>query len=131
VLYSFASGSDGVLPKGQLTLDSAGDLYGTTLYGGKHQKGVVFELMPSSGGKWTENILYNFTGDADGGEPPAGVILDTAGNLYGTTALGGHLLKCSSESWPRFQGILGLVERVRRGGPWLTEGDGLDRRANQ
>lgn len=70
-----------------------GGLYGTTLLGGNtggQGNGTVFELTPASGGsEWTESILYNFTGGADGGRPDSGVIIDAAGNLYGTTDFGG------------------------------------------
>ncbi len=94
VLYHFTgTNGDGSQPgTGNLYLDAAGNLYGTTFYGGSGSCnggcGVVFELSPSSGG-WTENILYSFTGASDGASPEAGVILDSAGNLYGTCTGGG------------------------------------------
>ena len=89
VLYGFTGGSDGGLPAfGNLIFDSAGNLYGTTLRGGIYDAGTVFELMPSGSG-WTETTLYSFTGGSDGGYPWAGLTLDNAGNLYGTTELGG------------------------------------------
>src|SRR5207302_9679079 len=62
--------------------DAAGNLYGTTNYGGDSDAGLIFKL-DSSGG---ETILYSFRGEGDGGYPYAGVIRDSAGNLYGTTA---------------------------------------------
>jgi uncharacterized repeat protein (TIGR03803 family) len=87
ILYSFQYGSsDGFFPEGNLVFDRAKNLYGTTYEGGTG--GVVFKLTPSNGG-WTESILYNFTGGSDGGVPHAGVVFDSAGNLYGTTELGG------------------------------------------
>jgi uncharacterized repeat protein (TIGR03803 family) len=68
-------------------LDSSGNLYGTTAFGGTHGLGTVFELSPQSGGGWTERILHNFNNDgADGTEPISGLTLDSAGNLYGTTS---------------------------------------------
>ena len=93
VLYSFAGGSDGANPEfGDLTLDLAGNIYGTTPNGGSAACtggcGVVYELSPSNGG-WTEKILYSFQGGQDGAYPYAGVVFDNAGNLYGTTFLGG------------------------------------------
>jgi len=88
VLYRFTGGADGATPSfGDLTFDSAGNIYGTTTFGGNDGYGVVFELSPSGGG-WTESVLYNFNGDT-GGYPYSGVIFDTAGNLYGTTSAGG------------------------------------------
>jgi uncharacterized repeat protein (TIGR03803 family) len=90
VIYSFTGGADGVDPAAGLTWDTAGNLCGTTFYGGSGSgAGVVFELVPNSGGTWTEKVLYTFTGGADGNEPAAGVIFDQQGNLYGTTEGGG------------------------------------------
>jgi uncharacterized repeat protein (TIGR03803 family) len=66
-------------------LDSAGNLYGTSSQGGAYNFGVVYKLDPRTG---TETVLHNFTGGADGGTP-GGVILDAAGNLFGTTYYGG------------------------------------------
>jgi uncharacterized repeat protein (TIGR03803 family) len=65
--------------------DSVGDLYGTTNYGGAAGVGVVYKLDTAG----LETVLYSFTGGADGSAPYAGVIRDSAGNLYGTTELGG------------------------------------------
>lgn len=73
---------------GTLILDQAGNLYGTTQFGGPQIGGVVFELTPSPGG-WSENILYTFPYGFKGGEPYAGVVMDSAGNLYGTSSRGG------------------------------------------
>ncbi|MGC2107955.1 MAG: choice-of-anchor tandem repeat GloVer-containing protein [Candidatus Korobacteraceae bacterium] len=87
VLYAFSGGSDGGSPRfGDLVFDQAGDMYGTTYIGGNGQ-GVVYELMRSGSG-WTEQPIYAFSGP-DGANPANGVIFDSVGNLYGTTALGG------------------------------------------
>jgi uncharacterized repeat protein (TIGR03803 family) len=87
VLHSFMGGVDGQNPYfGRLILDSAGNLYGTTCYGGESGAGIVFELSPTG----AETILYSFTGGTDGSNPLAGVVRDGAGNLYGTTYYGGH-----------------------------------------
>jgi uncharacterized repeat protein (TIGR03803 family) len=97
VLYSFAGGSDGTLPTSALVADKSGNLYGTTSEGGNSSAcgpfgdqpcGVVFQLTSSSG-VWTESVIYSFTGGADGGTPYSGLLLDSAGNLYGTTNIGG------------------------------------------
>ena len=85
IIHGF-SGPDGQIPNGELVFDSAGNLYGTTLAGGTHSSGVVFKLTPHKNGTWTETVLYNFKGAADGGFPTAGLIFDAAGNLYGTTS---------------------------------------------
>ncbi len=79
---------DGVAPHGDLVFDQAGNLYGTTWNGGNHALGNVYELTPASG-FWNYSTLYSFNGGSDGEVPSAGVIFDQAGNLYGTTTLGG------------------------------------------
>ncbi len=88
VLYSFTDGSDGGYPMAGLIFDAAGNLYGTTSSGGVYDQGTVFELSQSNG-TWTETVLHSFTGQADGGIPAAGLLMDKAGNLYGTTQKGG------------------------------------------
>jgi uncharacterized repeat protein (TIGR03803 family) len=94
VLYNFTGSQDGAQPAAEMIFDSTGNLYGTTTAGGSGSCnggcGVVFELMPSSG-SWSESVLYSFTGSADGAQPSAALIFDSAGNLYGTTVLGGNL----------------------------------------
>jgi uncharacterized repeat protein (TIGR03803 family) len=84
VLYSFTI-ADGANPYAGLTRDSAGNLYGTTSAGGASNSGVVFKLDTTG----TETVLHSFTGGADGAKPSAGMIQDSAGNLYGTTYYGG------------------------------------------
>ena len=73
------------------SFDTAGNLYGTTEYGGAYRfmDGIVFKLVPNPDGTWTESVLHSFTGGADGAIPFAGLIFDAAGNLYGTTFYGG------------------------------------------
>ena len=75
-------------PRGDLAIDTAGNLYGTTNGGGAHARGSVFKLSPSSHG-WTYTTLYDFNAQSDGGWPTSGVVLDSAGNLYGMTTYGG------------------------------------------
>ncbi|HXM61564.1 MAG TPA: choice-of-anchor tandem repeat GloVer-containing protein [Terriglobales bacterium] len=89
VLYSFAGGSDPKLPYGGLVLDKAGNLYGTTEFGGTNNQGTVFEIIANTNGSWTESVLYNFTGGEDGGQPYGSLTFDSSGNLYGTTNFGG------------------------------------------
>ncbi len=91
VLYQFKgeAANDGRWPMGTLAFDKAGSLVGTTQFGGAYASGTVFQLKPTSNGTWEETILYAFSGNPDGLFPEAGVIIDTLGNLYGTTAGGG------------------------------------------
>jgi len=84
-LYLFAGGPDGATPLGGLVLDHAGNLYGTTRYGGTLDKGTIFKLQPDG----TLTILHRFTGFPDGESPFAGLVADSVGNLYGTTRAGG------------------------------------------
>ena len=86
VLYSFSAGTDGVGPLAGLVRDDEGNLYGTTQYGGTYGVGTVFKLDNAH----REEVLYTFTGGADGGQPLLGYLVrDAKGNLYGTTVRGG------------------------------------------
>jgi uncharacterized repeat protein (TIGR03803 family) len=99
ILHSF-QGPGGLGPSAGVVIDSKGNLYGTTRYGGKGcfglGCGVVFELSPPAVGKkkWTEKVIYTFMGKSDGAGPSAGLVFDTAGNLYGTTTYGGDVAAC-------------------------------------
>ena len=88
VLHSFGGVGDGDGPTGKLTQDSAGNLFGTTQYGGTNEAGIIFKIDTSG----VESVLYNFcslTNCADGRFPEGPVIVDAAGNLYGVTSEGG------------------------------------------
>jgi uncharacterized repeat protein (TIGR03803 family) len=94
VLHSFARSQDGWAPVAGLILDQSGNLYGTTPYsdGGESYAGTVFKVSPSKDGTWSETVLYTFCSKpkcADGETPYANLVLDAAGNLYGTTTTGG------------------------------------------
>ena len=98
VLYSFQGGStDGALPAGGVVFDAAGNLYGATTQGfgfcPPAQCGSVFQLAPPAkkGDPWTETVLHVFTGNSngDGDTPVGGLVIDSAGNLYGTAGYGG------------------------------------------
>jgi uncharacterized repeat protein (TIGR03803 family) len=109
VLYKFCSTAncaDGANPYAGLIFDSVGNLYGTTGGGGFSRCfvyngcGTVFELTPGADGNWTEKVLYNFcsaTNCADGAIPYAGLIFDSAGNLFGTTSGGGSFSNCPEQ----------------------------------
>jgi uncharacterized repeat protein (TIGR03803 family) len=86
VLYSFAGGTDGAAPVGDLLLDGKGHLYGATSSGGDHDNGTIFELIDGK-----ESVLYRFKGMPDGSTPSGGLIMDSAGNLYGVTTGGGKV----------------------------------------
>jgi uncharacterized repeat protein (TIGR03803 family) len=89
-LYSFKAGTDGNSPTSTLVFDAHGNLYGTTSVGGDaNGDGTVFELTPTSGGKWKESVVHRFKNNPDGSQPYYGMTLDKEGNLYGTTAIGG------------------------------------------
>ena len=105
---------EGQAPLGRLALDDAGNIYGTVYVGDnancKFGCGAVFKLSPpaAAGGVWQETTLYKFTGGADGGNPQGGVILDNAGNLYGTASTGGT----------GFGTVYKLVPPQTAGGAW-------------
>jgi len=118
VLYSFSSVVTGANPiLAPLVFDSAGNLYGTTDYGGSDNVGVVFELSPS-GSSWTQAVLNSMVyGGAGGKQPEAGLILDAQGNLYGTTTSGGRY---NRKRCPTRFGGCGVVFELTpsQGGTW-------------
>jgi uncharacterized repeat protein (TIGR03803 family) len=113
VLYSFSGGSDGSNPHSGLVIDGSGVLYGTTVLGGSHGKGVVYSLTSAGGGSWTEAVLHNFkTGTNDGEQPRAGVIFGSStSTLYGATVYGGSSANCTN-------GCGTVYELTYSGGSW-------------
>jgi uncharacterized repeat protein (TIGR03803 family) len=100
ILYAFPpTGVHGNSPYPGVIFDNSGNLYGTTFYGGAYggstygPGGTVFELIRQPGGGWTEKLLHSFGNGTDGYFPYGGLILDSAGNLYGTTTQGGSFSK--------------------------------------
>jgi uncharacterized repeat protein (TIGR03803 family) len=93
VLYNFPLAKDGLAagnPYAAPILDASGNIYGTTISGGANNAGSVFMLSPDSNGQWTEIDLHSFSGDGqDGVQPYSSLVMDSAGNLYGTTYAGG------------------------------------------
>ncbi len=123
-IYAFAGSPDGATPYNGLVFDNAGNLYGTTFEGGTSGTGTIFELSPSNGG-WTEQVIYNFTGENDGGYPIAGLIFDNAGNLYGATSENGSggggtvfQLAPNGSSWTF--NLLYSFSGVGECGPWAS-----------
>jgi uncharacterized repeat protein (TIGR03803 family) len=84
-------GVQGNAPQGTLVADRAGNLYGIAAGGGLFNNGIVYELVrpvpPKTG--WTQNVLFNFPGDAGGAWPAGGLVFDSVGNLFGMTFFGG------------------------------------------
>jgi hypothetical protein len=138
VLYNFRGGKDGDLPSGPLVFDSAGNLYGATEFGGEKGAtcnafyggncGTVFKLSPpkQKGGKWTEKVLHSFADVAqgkqygDGAEPNGGLVLDSRGGLYGTTAIGGNQICRNEHSQPIGCGtVFRLHPPGNAGGAWI------------
>jgi uncharacterized repeat protein (TIGR03803 family) len=105
VIYRFLgpNNSDGANPFSTLVKDAAGNLYGSTVFGGTINNnncepdagcGTVFELTPNNDGSWTETVLYRFQGGADGSFPAVSLLNNADGSIYGTTPIGGSLSAC-------------------------------------
>jgi uncharacterized repeat protein (TIGR03803 family) len=98
-LHSFAGGSDGAVPDGNVVFDPQGNLYGTTVFGGAYGNGTVYEAT-RSGSSWNVSVLYSF----EDGTPISGLTLDSAGNLYGTANGGANGLGMVFELSPSGEG---------------------------
>ena len=114
VLHTFSGGKDGAIPVTGLIFDKSGNLYGTTSAGGGatncQECGVVFRLSHTSSG-WKETVLHSFTCCSGGGKPYGGLILDTAGSLYGTASEFGNMTACNSGC-----GVVFKLSRLSGGG---------------
>jgi uncharacterized repeat protein (TIGR03803 family) len=114
VLYTFAGGEDGIEPTSSLVFDASGNLYGTTVSGGVHRYGTVFQLKPGANGSWSERVLHNFAASAkDGSSPECNLVFDAEGNLYGTTDHGGAY---------NFYGGMIFELTPTLSGPWTERG---------
>jgi uncharacterized repeat protein (TIGR03803 family) len=92
IIYTILGDTLGANPESSLATDTAGNLYGTTYYGGSYNLGSVFKLTPGKNNTWTQSVIHSFKGyvNKDGSAPYfAGVTVDGQGNLYGTTYQGG------------------------------------------
>ncbi len=88
-LYQFKGNPDAGFPYGALVFDGAGNLFGTSYYAGANDLGAVYELTPTPSGPWNERVLHSFTGSPDGASSISDLVIDLAGNLFGTTSEGG------------------------------------------
>jgi uncharacterized repeat protein (TIGR03803 family) len=130
ILYSFKGGKDGYLPFGDLVFDSAGNLYGATYFGGGKGKtcdpycqycGTVFKMSPPKikGGKWMEKVPHSLAGGTDGANPNGGLVLDSKGAIYGTTAGGGDESgECGSLGCGA---VFKLAPATMKGGAWTEK----------
>src|SRR5271154_5333359 len=112
-IYNFgATGTDSEQPYGPLTMDSSGNLYGVSLYGGVKNIGTVYELTPptSGTGPWSNSILHSFAGGASGCNPEGNVILDNLGRLYGPTSFCGGVSD---------DGVIFRLMPSTGSGPWV------------
>lgn len=106
-LYSFVPAPGGTNPTADVVRDRVGNLYGVTQLGGAANWGTVYKVDTAG----HERALYSFTGGADGGSPRAGVVLDSVGNLYGTTFEGGSANGAAG---------FGVVFRIDRAGEYTV-----------
>jgi len=134
VVYVFKgnASNDGASPAGGVVMDSAGNLYGTTAYGGtgdcvllgsKLGCGTVYELLPpkQKGGAWTETVLYSFPTAKQGYLPNGDLVFDRAGNLYGATEFGGgHGTTCNS-LYQYCGAVFELSPPKTKGGKWTEK----------
>ncbi len=91
VIYAFTAGQAGEYPYSGVTMDSKGVLYGTTYQGGLYNYGVVYRLTQAKNKTWAHLTLYSFAAGAnDGAYPYGGVTLNSKGDIFGTTYLGGQ-----------------------------------------
>src|SRR5207245_2904535 len=136
VLYNFgAAANDGINSYSGLIFDKAGNLYGDTCRGGTGNSGTVFELLPASDGRWTEKVLYSFTGGNDAQCPRSTLLLDrTEQHLYGTTSFGGDIgcgtafqLERANDNWEQrvIHAFTGTDECFPSGGLTLVGRDTL------
>jgi hypothetical protein len=134
VLYVFQGKpvNDGQIPTGGLVIDSAGNLYGVTGYGGTGDCillgiplgcGTAYEMSPPKeiGGKWTETILHSFQGGKDGYFPNGTLVFDSAGNLYGATDYGGGYGRCNALYYQYCGTIFELSPPTTKGGKWTEK----------
>jgi hypothetical protein len=134
VLYVFQGKpvNDGQIPTGDLIIDSAGNLYGVTGYGGSGNCvlvgiqvgcGTVYELSPPAqkGGAWTETVLYSFPTPKQGYLPNGNLVFDSAGNLYGATTFGGGRGTNCNSFYQYCGAVFELSPPKKKGGKWTEK----------
>ena len=109
------TGPDGDGANGSLVFDAAGNLYGSAYQGGPADKGIIFELTPQPDGKWKRKVIHKFWGGGNGSYPNGGLVLDTAGNLYGTTDRGGKVKGDAASGYVFGGGAVFELKPIRRG----------------
>jgi uncharacterized repeat protein (TIGR03803 family) len=100
VVHIFGGAADGGQSTANLIVDASGNLYGTAAKGGRANAGVVFEFSRNKKTGWKETILHAFSGGKDGRAPLAGLTMDSSGNVYGTTSVGGNSACTTSATGP-------------------------------
>jgi uncharacterized repeat protein (TIGR03803 family) len=122
VLWAFCAlgCKDGANPFGNLILDTAGNLYGTTSAGGDYGCGAVFELA-RVGKQWGFTVLYSFACGTDGALPSGGLLFDPGGNLYGTTLAGGGLAASICYNFFSQNGCGTVFQLTHRKGSWTKK----------
>jgi uncharacterized repeat protein (TIGR03803 family) len=134
ILYVFqgVNSNDGETPAGGVLFDQAGNLYGTTayggsggckLFGGRVGCGTVYEMVPpkQKGGAWTESVIYSFQGGKDGYLPQGDMTFDTKGNLYGATQYGGGFGSCNAPYYQYCGTVFELSPPKTKGGKWTEK----------
>jgi len=119
VIHAFgkccSKGPDGIEPFAGVVVDSQGHLYGTTTEGGANGFGTIYELSPTTSGAWTETILHSFAYLTEGRYPSSPLLLDAAGNLYGTAAQGGII------NYACYVGCGSVFKVVHSGSTWTLD----------
>lgn len=116
ILHTFKGGTkDGSFPQSGVILDSAGNLYGTTPYGGAYGYGMVYKLTPRTTGAWSETVLHSFNNNGhDGLSSYSGLVFDPQGNLYGTAYYGGNG-PCTTGQFPGCGTVFELSPKAQGG----------------
>lgn len=120
-IYAFKGMPDAAFPYGGVIEDSAGEIFGTTYFGGKSGNGAVYELQPGPGSPaYTERVLHSFAGGTDGANPTTTLVFDRVGDLFGTTSAGGNTCGCGTIF--RISHLTGIYSIPHRFGAAMSDG---------